>query len=474
MLFSKVRGSQIFTAGTSRLFRRMEKNASVVQPFHHKEIIWIPGNGIRSSFSTTPSPIRKDDDDNSAENKPALPEENSPIDFAISSKIEGEESQIATIELRKGEKLRAESGSMLFMTQGIEMATNLAGASSAFRRMMTGQNIFLTDFTYEGDDTTKDGSGTVALGTDFPSKIVRLSLDDCGGSLIAQRGAFLASNASVDIQMEFTRTMTAGFFGGEGFILQRLIGEGDVLIKAGGTLVERYLEDGESLRATSGSVVAFDPTVSYDVQMMQGVKNVMFGGEGLFVTELKGPGRIWLQGMPPDRMIAQIARRIPSGGGGIGPVIPIGGTGGGAEGAPVDTGVPSGVEGDEDIGIGGEEAVAMDGGANIDPADMATESSSSGGMDVDTSASYSNTIEENDAFQETTFTDEGAQDWTEPSFSDDTTFDTSNSGDSFGDLGGDFFEDDSTEMFDTGNVEEASETASNILSTLWDIFTGGD
>ena len=130
---------------------------------------------------------------------------------------------------------------MLYMTEGIVMDTNLSGASSAFSRMMTGQNMFLTDFTYEGTE----GSATVALGTEFPSKIMRFSLEDFeNSSLICQRGAYLASNANVNIEMEFTKTLTAGFFGGQGFILQRLSGQGDVLVKGGGTIVCKELEAG--------------------------------------------------------------------------------------------------------------------------------------------------------------------------------------------------------------------------------------
>lgn len=234
-------------------------------------------------LSSSLSPLQPQHDEN-------LPSE--PIDFSVSAKIEGQESQVAIVTLRPGERLRAESASMLFMTKDVEMSTSIKGASSAFQRMMTGQNVFLTEFTYSGEK----GEGTVGLGTDFPAKIVRLSLDDYGGSLVAQRGAYLASNPTVDIQMEFTKTMTAGFFGGQGFILQRLSGEGDVLVKAGGTLVEKELQDGEVLRVTSGSIVAFEPSIQYDVQMMPGVKNVMFGGEGLFVTSLTGPGKVWLQG----------------------------------------------------------------------------------------------------------------------------------------------------------------------------------
>lgn len=466
--------SRVSLARNAQFFRSIAQSDTrtiIASHLNSKRFAVIPGQRCRIFFSSLPS--KEDDEKKNVENRISIPPENTittPIDFAVSSKIEGEESQIATIQLRPGEKLRAESGAMLFMTQGIEMATNLEGASSAFRRMMTGQNVFLTDFTYTG---TKDGegSGTVALGTDFPSKILRLSLDDYGGSLIAQRGAYLASNASVDIQMEFTRTMTAGFFGGQGFILQRLEGEGDVLLKAGGTLVERDLKEGEVLRATSGSIVAFEPSVSYDIQMMQGVKNVMFGGEGLFVTTLTGPGRVWLQGMPQDRMVSEIASRIPSGGG-LGPVIPVGVGGGGAEGAPP-------IEGDTPVG--GEEAAGIEEGINADPdPDPMSPVQSSDTMDGD-SSSYSNTVGEGNDFQETTFTDDEV-DFIEPNFDDDTSFNTMDSNEGFDEGGGDFFEDDSTEFFDSGNfdagstedVSDAAEAGSNILSTLWDIFTGGD
>jgi uncharacterized protein (AIM24 family) len=131
---------------------------------------------------------------------------------------------------------------------------------------MTGQNMFLTDFRYEGTSI-----GTVGLGTDFPSKIMRFSLDEFeNSSLICQRGAYLASNPTVNIEMEFTKSLTAGFFGGQGFVLQRLTGQGDVLIKGGGTIVCKDLDEGESLRVSSGSIVCFEPTVQYDVQMMPG------------------------------------------------------------------------------------------------------------------------------------------------------------------------------------------------------------
>eukprot|EP00557_Chaetoceros_sp_GSL56_P002255 CAMPEP_0176502028 /NCGR_PEP_ID=MMETSP0200_2-20121128/14518_1 /TAXON_ID=947934 /ORGANISM="Chaetoceros sp., Strain GSL56" /LENGTH=533 /DNA_ID=CAMNT_0017901039 /DNA_START=66 /DNA_END=1667 /DNA_ORIENTATION=+ len=263
-----------------------------------------------------------------------------PIDFQVSSQISGEESQILQVNLKANQILRAESGAMLFMTEGIEMSTSLGGVTSStttlgtgalikdgFKRLLTGQNLFISDYSYKGEAGTE---GTVALGTAFPSKIIRLSFDEYGGKIVCQKGAYLASSMGVNIEMEFAKKFSAGFFGGEGFVLQALTGEGDVFVKAGGALVKRELAEGETLRISSGSLVGFTRDVQFDVQMMPGFKNVMFGGEGLFVTTLTGPGIVWLQGMSPDKMISEIARRMPSGGG-IGLGIPIGmGAGGGS------------------------------------------------------------------------------------------------------------------------------------------------
>ena len=423
------------------------------------------------------------------------------IDFSVSAKIEGEESQVAMVTLRPGETLRAESGAMLFMTHGVEMNTDLQGASTAFSRMMTGQNVFLTDFTYTGEK----GEGTVGLGTDFPSKIVRLTLEDFENStLICQRGAYMASNPNVNIDMEFTKKLGTGFFGGQGFILQRLSGQGDVLVKAGGTLVEKDLEEGEVLRVTSGSIVAFTSTVEYDVEMIPGIKNVMFGGEGLFVTTLKGPGKIWLQGMPPDRMIAEIARRVPSGGPGIG--IPIGGGGGGASS---EAGAEAGAEGAGEaaaaggaLGDVGEEGTAEDKVAATDQAmdaDRQATVASSGMVGSETggdspselfgdaapSESHatsdpgtgSSTSADDGFIKETTFTDDDATaaPTDDTTFSDDTSFSTEDSSfeqpqDSFWSEG----DPASTDVFESGATEEAGSRASSIFSTLWDFFYGDE
>lgn len=240
-----------------------------------------------------------------------------PIDFDVAAKIEGHESQIVTVTLEPGQVLRAESGAMMYMTDGVQMETTTGGGlSSGFQRMLTGQNFFIVDYTYHPPHHTTGTNpnattGTVALGTDFPSKIVRLNVPEYGGKLICQKGALLCASHTIDIQMEYSKNLTTGFFGGEGFILQvcnvhalllsyiaitrfnfftvkrndtawmsfhfdfsnvyfilfisrkGLTGDGDVFLKAGGTLIRRELRDGEQLRISSGCLVAFSNGVDY-------------------------------------------------------------------------------------------------------------------------------------------------------------------------------------------------------------------
>jgi uncharacterized protein (AIM24 family) len=339
---------------------------------------------------------------------------------------------------------------------------------------MTGQNVFLTDFVYNGE--TK---GTVALGTDFPSKIIRLSLDELPeNTLICQRGAYLASNPGVAIEMEFTKSLKAGFFGGQGFILQKLSGEGDVLVKGGGTVIIQDLKPGEILRVSSGSIVAFERTIEYDVQMMPGIKNVMFGGEGLFITSLKGPGRVWLQGMPSDRMIAEIARRVPSGGPGIG--IPIGVGGGGS--STDDAGDAS--PGDDSAA---DAVAAAD--ASIQSERMATVATSGQSGDANSPSSLFG-----DAFPEDTVAKSAGSDT--DTFATDDSFSTSSTEPTFSDS--DFASTeyneptfDEVEMKDDGFANEdfssydeetstegladtvSEDSGSSFLGTLWDLFIGG-
>ena len=417
------------------------------------------------------------------------------LDLQASAKIEGEESQIATVTLKPGQVLRAESGSMIFMTRGVEMEATADNVSGAMKRFMTGQNLFVTDFRYTGES-----EGTVALGTDFPSKILRLRLEDYpNATLVCQKGAYLASNPLVNIEMAFTKNFSSGFFGGQGFVLQKLQGQGDVLVKGGGTIVTKELQEGESLRVTSGSLIAFTDTVDYDVQMVKGAKNVVFGGEGLFMTTLKGPGTVWLQGMPPDRMVSEIVRRLPPGGFGLG--IPIGVGGGGGETGAGEAG--EGVEGGvgEEV-VAGEAVAATDVAADADrqatvassgvdpdspsalfgdaaPTETASSSSSTTASDVSSpppleedtfgsdDSSWNN---ETTQANETTFTDDGfgeksfstEDSFQEDTFDDDTSFST--------------FEESSSSMADAASDAASDEAASvgSVLSTIWDMFMGGD
>jgi len=184
-----------------------------------------------------------------------------PIDFDVASKIEGAESQIVTITLEPNQVLRAESGAMLYMSDGISMNTTMGGGISAgFKRMLTGQNFFISDYSYDGPAGTK---GVIALGTDFPSKIIRLNVQEYGGKLICQQGALLCASHTIDIEIEFTKKFSTGFFGGEGFVLQSLQGAGDVFVKAGGAVIRRDLAPGEVLRISSGCLVAFSHGVEY-------------------------------------------------------------------------------------------------------------------------------------------------------------------------------------------------------------------
>ena len=397
-----------------------------------------------------------------------------PVDFETASQIDGEESQVLTIELRPGQGVRAEAGAMVFMTDSIQMETQLL--SGAMSRFLTGQSVFLTDYV------CREQPGTVCLGTDFYSKILRINLQEYGGNLVCQRGAFLAGNSDIGIEMEFTKSLTAGFFGGQGFILQRLTGEGDVFVKAGGALVVKDLDEGESLRVSSGSIVAFERGIDYDVQMMKGIKNAMFGGEGLFVTTLKGPGRVWLQGMPPDRMISEIARRVPPG---MGLGIPIGMGGGGStsgeEGAGDETG-------NEDLVASTDSVAATDAAVEADRQATVASSGMMGSDSVEADSpdalfgdAAPDAKDEMPGMDDASFASESSDsEFANESFSNfsqEQTFDDGNfANDDFEESVNDFSD---GELFDDSTsasvVDAASdEGGSGILSTLWDMFMGDD
>lgn len=216
-------------------------------------------------------------------------------------KIFGDDMQAVEIELDPGEGVRAEVGAMLYMEQGIDMQTSTGGMFQGFKRMITGDSFFISTFMYNGS-----GKGHVAFAAPYPGKIIPLDLSKLGGTFIVQKDGFLCAARGIEINVEFTKKLGAGIFGGEGFILQRLEGQGLAFVHAGGTILKRTLAQGETLRVDTGCLVAFAPSVTYDIQFVGGFKNALFGGEGLFFAKLEGPGEIYLQSLP----FARLADRI--------------------------------------------------------------------------------------------------------------------------------------------------------------------
>jgi len=220
------------------------------------------------------------------------------IDF----KIFGDDMQLVEIELDPNEGVRAEAGAMMYMEDGIEMQTGTGGGLfKGFKRMITGESFFITTFLYNGN-----AKGHVAFGAPYPGKIIPLELDKIGGQFICQKDAFLCAARGIEIEVAFTKRIGAGLFGGEGFILQRLEGNGMAFLHAGGTIIKKQLQHGETLRVDTGCLVGFEPSVSYDIKFVGGFKNAMFGGEGLFVTHLSGPGEVYLQSLPFSRLADRI------------------------------------------------------------------------------------------------------------------------------------------------------------------------
>ena len=220
----------------------------------------------------------------------------------IDYKVFGDDIQVVEIGLDPGEGVRAEAGAMLYMEDGIEMQTSTGGGMfSGFKRMLTGESFFITTFLYNG--ATK---GHVAFGAPYPGKVIPLDLATVGGSFMVQKDGFLCAARGVEIEIAFTKRIGAGIFGGEGFILQRLSGQGLAFVHAGGTILKRELKSGERLRVDTGCLVAFAESVDYDIQMVGGFKNALFGGEGLFIATLQGPGTVYLQSLPFSRLADRI------------------------------------------------------------------------------------------------------------------------------------------------------------------------
>jgi uncharacterized protein (TIGR00266 family) len=240
----------------------------------------------------------------------------------VDYKIYGDDMQFVEVELDPQEAAIAEAGGMMFMEDGIQMETIFGDGSQptdgfmgallgAGKRLLTGESLFMTVFHNEAS-----GKRRVAFGAPYPGKILPIPLSEVGGELIAQKDSFLAAAKGVSIGIAFQKKIGVGLFGGEGFIMQRLQGDGLAFIHAGGTLYERTLAAGERLRVDTGCIVAFQPSVAYDIQMVGGVKSALFGGEGLFFATLQGPGKVWLQSLPFSRLARRIYAAAPQTGGG--------------------------------------------------------------------------------------------------------------------------------------------------------------
>jgi uncharacterized protein (TIGR00266 family) len=239
----------------------------------------------------------------------------------IDYKIYGDDMQFVEVELDPQEAALAEAGGMMYMDDGIEMETIfgdgtasnsgfLGALMGAGKRLLTGESLFMTVFQNRGV-----GKKRVAFGAPYPGKIIPVNLGQIGGELICQKDSFLCAAKGVSVGIAFNRKIGAGLFGGEGFIMQRLQGDGLAFVHAGGTIHERDLGMGEVLRIDTGCIVAFQPTVNFDIQFVGKIKTALFGGEGLFFATLRGPGRIWLQSLPLSRLADRIVAASPRAGG---------------------------------------------------------------------------------------------------------------------------------------------------------------
>ncbi|NUM52481.1 MAG: TIGR00266 family protein [Candidatus Hydrogenedentes bacterium] len=220
----------------------------------------------------------------------------------IEYEIHGDDMQLVEVILDPGEGVRAEAGAMTFMEPGIQMETSTGGGLlKGFKRMVTGESFFITNFTNNGA-----GKQKVGFAAPYPGKIIPIDLAKVGGTFMCQKDSFLCAAQGVDINVAFTKKIGAGLFGGEGFILQKLEGDGLAFVHAGGTIIKKDLRAGETLRIDTGCLVAFHPTMRYDIQMVGGFKNALFGGEGLFLATVSGPGPVLLQSLPFSRLADRI------------------------------------------------------------------------------------------------------------------------------------------------------------------------
>ena len=241
---------------------------------------------------------------------------------AVDYEIKGSEMQFVEVELDPGEAAVGEAGSMMFMDAGIQMDTVFGDGSSssggglfgkllgAGKRLVTGESLFTTVYTNQGS-----GKKRVAFAAPYPGKILPMDLRQLGGTLICQKDAFLCAARGVSLGIYFQQKLSVGFFGGEGFIMQKLDGDGLAFVHAGGTVVRRELQPGQTLMIDTGCIVALTPNVSFEIQYVGKIKTALFGGEGLFFAKVTGPGTVWLQSLPFSRLASRVFAAAPQRGG---------------------------------------------------------------------------------------------------------------------------------------------------------------
>lgn len=254
----------------------------------------------------------------------------------IDYEIFGEEMQYVEIELDPQEAVVAEAGSFMMMDSDIKMDTIFGDGSnqekgvlgkifSAGKRILTGESLFMTAFLNNGQ-----GKKQVSFASPYPGKILPIDLSEINGKFICQKDAFLCAAKGVTVGIEFSKKLGRGLFGGEGFIMQKLEGDGMAFVHAGGTLAKKYLQTGETLKVDTGCIVGFTQDIDYDIEFVGGIKNTIFGGEGLFFATLKGPGTVYVQSLPFSRLAGRVLASLPRGGkdkgegsilGGLGDII---------------------------------------------------------------------------------------------------------------------------------------------------------
>lgn len=239
----------------------------------------------------------------------------------VDYEIKGAEMQFVEVELDPGEAAIGEAGSMMFMDAGIGMDTVFGDGSKnqggffgkllgAGKRLVTGESLFTTIYTNESSVKRR-----IAFASPYPGKIMAMDLSRLGGTLICQKDAFLCAARGVSLGIALQQKLSVGFFGGEGFIMQKLDGDGMAFVHAGGTVVKRELQHGETLLVDTGCVVAYTPSVSFEIQYVGKIKTALFGGEGLFFAKLTGPGTVWMQSLPLSRLASRIFAAAPQRGG---------------------------------------------------------------------------------------------------------------------------------------------------------------